>query len=306
MKTKFAGIQLKNFLVASSSPLTESVFRLKYCRDAGFGAAILKSAAPYNRSVSTRGRKVVYIKDGYLADAPFEREILSLDDGLSLYKEARKVCGEMLVIPSVSGSFDAAFDATEWISACKHFEDAGAKLIQLDFFYISSFASEENFYEKFGELLRSVSNNLSCGLMPKINVNFDAEKICGVLAECGIEQVSLLDSIRAKNPEKYGLTIGTTSYFGRKQLPITLKYLVAAKSRGLEVCAGGGADSREDVGALLENGADLVQTASYVLKRGFSSVPVLLGGPPRPELSHHTWCDKEEGAPCENCGACRA
>ena len=47
MQYFLSDIKMKNYLIASSSPLTESVERIKCCYEAGFAAAILKSAADY-------------------------------------------------------------------------------------------------------------------------------------------------------------------------------------------------------------------------------------------------------------------
>lgn len=72
--------------------------------------------------------------------------------------------------------------------------------------------------------------------------------------------------------------------------------------------------SAQDVSLLREKGAELVQVASCVLRNGFSSVSELLSGisafaVPEPALGaallkHNPWCDVEDGAVCEKCGAC--
>ena len=64
MSVFLGDIPLKNPLIASSSPLTESMPRLRSCCAAGFAAAILKTAAPYKRSGAAGRRKVVHIGEG--------------------------------------------------------------------------------------------------------------------------------------------------------------------------------------------------------------------------------------------------
>lgn len=306
MSISFAGAELKNYLVASSSPLTESQTRLQCCRDAGFGAAILKSAAPYVRTGAGYGRKVVYVGEDYYADASFEREIMTLEEGVTLYNSARGLNGDMLLIPSVTA---ASLDPEVWYPACKAFEDAGALLLQLDFFYLGTMSHDDAFYFDLSALLDILTQKLTCVVMPKLNLGFDPERTCKLLAGHGVRYVSLLDSMREDLPPEYGLHAGTTSYFGGRQLPQTLRYLKAAVRQGLHICAGGGVAVPEDVSLLLSNGAELVQSASYALKNGFSSVYRLLPGQAAPETSpglrHNPWCDVEDGAPCEDCGACR-
>ena len=319
----FADTELKNPLVAASSPLTESLRRLECCRDAGFGAAVLKSAAPYDPDdvrLSAHPRKVVPSGRGYCADGSFKSEIMPLDRAISLYRDARRTAGDMLLIPSLCV---CAVDPQPWLDACARFEDAGARLIQLDFFYLGTIVRQPDFARRLKNLLRELTLGLKSTVMPKLNPRFAPDHICRLMADAGVEHVSLLDSIRAKR--RHVVTLNRTlvpnprlhppltSYFGPHQLPLTLKYLAAAKRFGLRVCAGGGVDDPQEAALLVRHGADLVQTASCVLRRGYASAAQLLaalGEPaPKPEASaslrHHTWCDIEETGVCTGCGGCR-
>lgn len=302
----FGDIEFKNPLIASSSPLTETAKKIRCCKEAGFGGIILKTAAQYQRNGGGYGRKVVFIGEDYYADASYEREILTLEEGVELYKRANTYSENMLVIPSVSAN---SMETADWLHICQEFENLGAKLVQLDFFYLGMLIQGQDklFYRHLGDLLSGLQKELNCIIMPKLNFNFDPECVCRTLAECGVRQVSLLDSIRFALPKRFGLHSETTSYFGRKQLPLTLDYLRCAVKYGLEVCAGGGVACVEDVDALMQNGATLVQTASYVLKNGFALAPVLLHRKPiLMKESMRTWCDvKHYGETgCEKCNFC--
>ncbi len=301
----FAGIKMKNCLIASSSPLTETMERIQCCYDAGFGGVILKTAAEYHRTGKGYGRKVVFLGDSYWADSSFEREILAAQEGIHLYKSTFNLEKDMLIIPSITACSE---NAKDWISICNKFEQAGAKLVQLDFFYVGSTIKKEDkeFYKRFRNLLSEIKKNTDCIIIPKLNFNFDPELICNALVESEIRQVSLLDSIRFPLPERFGLHADTTSYFGKNQLPITIEYLHYCVKFGLEVCAGGGVNSANDVDRLLENGAKLVQTASYILKNGFEMAPTLLHKQAVTlQTTRNTWCDAIYGTnKCEKCGFC--
>ena len=307
MPNILSNINLKNNLVASSSPLTESLERLLCCYEAGFSAAILKSAANYSRTGTGYGRKVVYISDGYYADSSFEREILTIQEGLELFCSAQQKCpSDMLLIPSISA---ATLNPEDWIESCSRFVCHGAKVIQLDFFYLGSLDHNTAFFEKLKSLLAALVNQLDCIVMPKLNINFNPNAVCEVMSNSGIEIVSLLDSMREIPNQRYGLHPETTSYFGIRQLPYTINYLKTAKQYNFKVCAGGGVNSYNDMKCLLENGADLIQVASYILKRDFSATKDLL---PNEDFSnksiallkHNPWCDYTHRGNCEMCDAC--
>ncbi len=307
MKYTLSGIQLKNYLIASSSPLTESAERIKCCYNAGFSAAILKSAADYKRTGLGHSRKIVYVEDGYYADASFEKEILTIDEGIELYNESARCCGaDMLLIPSISAS---SLDSNEWLNSCLEFYKLGAKLIQVDFFYLGTLCHNKEFYEALQKLLKTLSTELKCSLMPKINLRFLPNEIFKTLISSGISTISLLDSMREDPDDKLGLHKGTTSYFGPRQLPHTLEYLKIAKQYGLEVCAGGGISSKHDIDVLLSEGADAIQVASYVLNRDFECTKDLLGDSLSiteyvSSLKHNPWCDYETTKICSECGGC--
>ncbi len=306
-KIRFGGMEFANPLLAASSPLTETAGKVRCCQEAGFGGVILKTAAEYKRTGKGYGRKVVFLGEDYYADASYEREILTAEEGLALYEAVKAAGSGMAVIPSVSAN---SMETEDWLRICRRFEMLGAGLIQLDFFYLGSSIrfGNRDFYRRLGEFLARLQSELNAVVMPKLNFNFAPRETCMALADCGIGQVSLLDSVRVPLPERFGLHRDTTSYFGRKQLPLTLAYLRCAVEAGLEVCAGGGVSCVQDADLLLENGAKLVQTASFVLKNGFRSAPVLLHRSPAVISGNwRTWCEAERygGEGCEFCGFCR-
>lgn len=306
MSVDFAGIKLKNYLVAASSPLTESPNRLLRCGKAGFGAAILKSSADYIRTGSGYGRKIIYCSDGYYADSSFEKEILTLEEGMTLYKEARLSNTGMLLIPSVSAN---SLNPEEWLRICRAFTQAGASLLQLDFFYLGTLQHDESFYARLREILCTLKKELPCPVMPKLNPRLDPHKTAALLKECGIQYVSLLDSMREPPPRGYGLHDDTTSYFGKRHFPLTRQYLAAAKAYGLTVCAGGGITSNADALLLLSEGATLIQIASYVLSRDFTAIYDFLAQPDTESedpafLKYNPWCDTQDTGSCEKCGGC--
>lgn len=295
-------IAARNHLVAASSPLTESPQRVSCCQKAGFGGAILKSTADYAPSTPSYGRKVVWEKNCYYADGSLESEILPMQTGISLYRESLAATDDMLLIPSVCAF---SLSPSEWLGVCRPFAEMNVPMLQLDLFYLGTMVHDDKFPKDFSTLMGVLARELPCLIMPKLNVNFEPGQTCSILSDHGVAWVSLLDSIRKDAPATHGLHQGTTSCFGRFQLPLTIQYLDMAVQHNLKVCAGGGVDSANDVEQLLLHGASWIQIASYALKRGYGAVPHLLGQPDHPNLTHRTWCDVEDGAACQYCGGCR-
>lgn len=270
--TEFMGKKIEVPLIASSSCITENKAGLEKLYKAGIRMAILKSCADYERLYYTGKRE--FSRDnhtGYLyASSPFEKEILTLDEATLLMNELATY-NDFYLLPSITA---ASIDEKDWVDPCVKFCKMGATGIQLDFFYAHNLIGTPDFKGKLIHLLKTLQHEVSIPIMPKLNVNLPKDFIIPILAEAGIQYVSLLDSVRSPYFERIDgrlqlskrLNVEATSCFGAWQLPLTLGYTYTASKYGLKVCAGGGITCSEDVEKLFAAGAHVVQSASFLTK----------------------------------------
>ena len=269
---EFMGKQLENPLIASSCIATESVSNVLRLAENGVQGAILKSCADYKRGRVSGNREFAVDKVlGYTyASAPFELEILTMDESLEMLQTLRPQT-EILLIPSFTASSLAPKD---WIPACQQLEASGADGIQLDFFYMGNLIGTDGLSERIVSLLRKLNTELHVPIMPKLNINLPKDYIMPLLVEGGVHYVSLLDSVRSPYLRKMDgayrisdrLDAETTSCFGHWQLPLTIGYTYTAVRYDMKVCAGGGITCAEDVQKLLAAGATTVQSATFLTK----------------------------------------
>lgn len=269
---EFMGKQLKNPLIASSCIATESADNVLRLAENGVQGAILKSCANYERGkVNGKREFAVDTTVGYTyASAPFESEILPLDECLKMMQKIRPQT-EILLIPSFTAS---SLSPDDWIPACKILEEVGADGIQLDFFYMGNLIGTNGLSERIVSFLWELNTALHIPVMPKLNINLPKDYIMPLLVKGGVTYVSLLDSVRSpylcKTDGAYHISgrldTETTSCFGHWQLPLTLGYTYTAAKHGLKVCAGGGITCANDVHKLLAAGAVTVQSATYLTK----------------------------------------
>ena len=269
---EFMGKQLENPLIASSCIATESVANVMRLAENGVQGAILKSCADYKRGSISGKREFAVDKElGYTyASAPFESEILTLDESLRMMQQLRPQT-EILLIPSFTAS---SLVPEDWIPACQKLKATGADGIQLDFFYMGNLIGVDGLSGRIVSLLRELNAELQIPVMPKLNINLPKDYIMPLLVEGGVTYVSLLDSVRSpylrKTDEAYyiseRLDAETTSCFGHWQLPLTIGYTYTAVKHGLKVCAGGGITCADDVQKLVAAGAVTVQSATFLTK----------------------------------------
>lgn len=277
MSIRFLNTTFSSPIILASSPITETVERIYKSESYGAGGAILKSCCSYTRKGTYDFRKVAFSSDNtcYYATSSFEREIFTADEGLNLYLAASRACS-IPIIPSVTA---LSLEPQDWLPLCLKFQNLGATIIQLDFFYLGSLLNQPDFSSKFHKLLTTLVNFLSCQIMPKVNIDLPADFIFQLLSQAGIKGVSLLDSVRVPAPKAFGnvhFPVASTSCFGDWQLPLSLHYASIAKQYNLEVCGGGGISNSASVTQMLSCGATLVQVASAVLLHGYKKLQELI------------------------------
>lgn len=276
MSIQFLNTSFQNPIILASSPLTETAEHIYQAELHGASGAILKTCCSYRKKLHYDSRKVIFSSDNksYYAYSSFEREIMTLEEGLELYHKTTTMCS-IPIIPSITA---LTFSPDDWLSSCLAFQTAGAKIIQLDFFYLKNYLEQPNFNQCLCTLLDTLLTSLSCEIMPKVNVDLPADYIFKTFSLCGIKGVSLLDSIRIPvlEPNKpFELPFESTSYFGTWQLPLSLHYTYIAKQYGLEICGGGGIDTQLDANKMLTCGASLIQVASTILLHGYKKIEEL-------------------------------
>ena len=216
---KFLGKELENPIIASSCIATENVENVLRLAKNGVQGAILKSCADYQRGAVSGKRQFAVDKDGFLyASSPFEKEILTLEESLSMLSELREKT-DILLIPSFTAD---SLETSAWIPSCQKLAESGADAVQLDFFYMGNLIGTDNFSVKMITLLKELVKNIPVPIMPKLNINLPKDYIMPLLAKASIEYVSLLDSVRSPYlEEKNGsyflserLDTQTTSCFG--------------------------------------------------------------------------------------------
>ena len=125
LKTSFAGIQLKNPIIISSSGLTNSAEKNKKLADAGAGAIVLKSLFEEQILIEVEHLKNAEYTEGNDYIAGYVRAH-KLGEYIELIRESKKLCN-IPIIASINCYTDA-----EWVDFAKQIEEAGADAIEIN------------------------------------------------------------------------------------------------------------------------------------------------------------------------------
>ena len=131
LKTTFAGLQLRNPVIISSSGLTNSAGKNKKLAETGAGAIVLKSLFEEQILIEADHLKDPVYSEGndYLADYIREHK---LAEYIELIKESKKVC-DIPIIASIN-----CYTDTEWIDFAKQIEEAGADALEINILALQS------------------------------------------------------------------------------------------------------------------------------------------------------------------------
>jgi dihydroorotate dehydrogenase (fumarate) len=176
LSTQFLGRNLKNPLVVSSSPLTESVDNLRRLEDAGAAAVVLPSLFEEQLSLESEAldRDLWRGTDEFPEATTYFPDLQTYNMGpggyLDLIRRAKKAL-TIPVIASLNGSTPGG-----WIRYAREMEQAGADAIELNLYSVETEEDRgaQQVEEGYCELVRSVKSNVHIPVIVKLSPFFSA------------------------------------------------------------------------------------------------------------------------------------
>ena len=175
LTTTYLGLQLKNPLVPSASPLSHSLDGMKRLEDAGAAAIVMYSL--FEEQIIHESAEISHYL-AYGSESFFEAQSyfpavqdynLGPEDYVELLHKAKKSLG-IPIIGSLNG-----ITAGGWVKYAKKMEEAGADAIELNVYYIPTDATitsadvEDRYLEVLNEVKRNVKVPVAMKLSPFIS-----------------------------------------------------------------------------------------------------------------------------------------
>jgi dihydroorotate dehydrogenase (fumarate) len=281
LSTRYLGLELRSPLVASASPLSNTVDGVRRLADAGVGAVVL-----YSLFEEQLRREAA--ADAALADAGTE----SFGESLSYFPAAaeaspgphrylslleRAVAAvDIPVIASLNGVTTGG-----WTDYAAALEQAGAAAIELNIYYLPGgpVFTGSDVEQRHIEILTTVKAVVSVPVAVKLSPYFSSVgEIAQRLDRAGADGLALFN--RFMQPDIDPETLTVTAKFGlssaaEARLPRTWIALLAGRVRA-SLAATTGVETAADVAKYLLAGADVVMTASALLRHSPAYAGVML------------------------------
>ncbi len=285
LTTKYLGLDLKNPLVPSASPLSKSVEMAKELEDSGASAIIMWSL--FEEAITSESESMVrflHHQDiGFgEANSGFIPAWHDFENGLELYLENIRRLKEALDIPVIASLNGVT--PSGWISHAKELEQAGADALELNVYYIAGDITQTaaQVEDRYLTLLKDLRGQIQLPINMKLSPTFSSiGRMVTELAGAGANGVALFNRFYQPDINIDTLRLQPSlhpSTSAEALLAMRWIALLYGRVDNLSLGATGGVHTSEDAIKLLLAGADVVHLCSVLLAKGPKYVGRILDG----------------------------
>jgi len=283
LSTNYMSLRLRNPLVASASPLSYTVEGVRRLADSGVGAIVLFSLfeEQLRREAARTAELVDTAAESFPEALDYVPSIVKEDPGprsyLSLLERATSSV-DIPVIGSINGITPAG-----WTDYARAIEQAGAAAIELNIYYLPGDpqTAGRDVEQRHVDILERVKHAVTVPVAVKLSPYFSSMgEVALRLDKAGADGLVLFNRFLQPDVDPEELTVApnvtlSTPVDGR--LPRTWIALLRGRVRAA-LAGTGGVETPNDVARYLLAGADVVMTASALMRHGAGYASVLLDG----------------------------
>jgi dihydroorotate dehydrogenase (fumarate) len=283
LETTYMGLPLANPLVASASPLSQTVEGIRRLADAGVGAVVLYSLfeEQLRREAADTARLVDEGAESFAESLSYFPSMVDEETGPRLYLSLLERAAAAVDVP-VIGSINGVTPAG-WVEFARAMQDSGAAAIELNIYYLPGdpTISGREVEQRHVDILTRVKEAVDIPVAVKLSPYFSSTGEMAVrLDEAGADALVLFNRFLQPDIDPDRLSIGSQIGLSlplEGRLPRTWIALLHGRVR-CSLAATSGVETAADVARFLLAGADVVMTASALLRNGIEYATDLLTG----------------------------
>jgi dihydroorotate dehydrogenase (fumarate) len=284
LRTRYLGLELKHPIVASASSLTRSLDDI--CRLADAGASAVVMASVFEEQVVAEELREAFLLEegaetqgeasGYFPERPDDHRGL-----LDAHLETLRLAAERAGVPIIASLNGASQQG--WVAFARRLEQAGASAIELNVYRVPADPREtgESVEASYLEIVRAVKAQVHVPVAVKLAPYFSSPGNMALrLVEAGADGIVMFSRFYEPDIDLQSLTARSDlelSTASEARLPLTWVALLAGRLDAA-LAAGSGIESHEEVVKYLLVGADVVMTASSLLRHGPEHMGTLVRG----------------------------
>ncbi len=281
LTTTYLGLNLKNPLVASASPLSKKVEGVKRLEDAGISAVVMYSL--FEEQIVheshaldhylTRGSESFAEALTYFPD--LERYNIGPESYLELIYRIKKAVS-IPVIGSLNG-----ISTGGWINYAKRIEEAGADALELNIYYVPTDPklTGQELEQTYVQLVRDVRKQINIPLAVKLSPYFTAlPNLAAQLTEAGANGLVLFNRFYQPDFDIESLDVVPNLVLSTSdELRLPLRWVAILYGRiKADLALSSGVHNAKDVVKALMAGAKVAMTTSELLAKGIGRATEIL------------------------------
>lgn len=283
LSTSYMGLKLKNPIVPSASPLSETVDGVKALEDAGASAVVLYSLFE-EQIIHEENALDFYLtqKSESFAEAlsyfPAKTEFKS---GPVEYLELIRKIKESVNIPII-GSLNGV-SVGGWMKYAKNIQDAGADGLELNVYYIPTDSNlpGSQVEQIYVNNLKAVKENIKIPVAVKMSPYFSSmSNIARKLDEAGADALVMFNRFYQPDFDLDNLeVIPNLTLSSKWELRLPLRWIAILYGQlKASMAATSGVHDYEDVVKVIMAGGDVAQMCSELLRHGSGRISQMLEG----------------------------
>ena len=283
LKTTYLGLDLKNPLVPSSSPLARELDSLRQMEDAGAAAVVLHSLfeEQITQETHTLNEHLMQGTDSFAEALNYFPDAAEYKTGPDAYLEHIRKAKDAMSIPVIASLNGVSTGG--WVKYAKDVQAAGADALELNIYYLpTDLNMDSNAVEQlYLDALRDVKSNISIPVAMKLNPYFSSvANMARRLADGGVDGLVLFNRFYQPDLDLEKLEVVPNLQLSSSlELRLPLRWIAILYGRvQTDLALTTGVHTVMDALKGLAAGANVVMMASELLRNGVNRLQVMRMG----------------------------
>ena len=301
LTTRYMGLTLRNPIIASAGPLSQSVEGIRSLADGGVGAVVMYSL--FEEQIRREAEEIAMLEDLYddanaEALSYFPNVPQTTRDASSAYLRLVEEGAAAIDVPLIASLNGAS--AGGWTATARRLQDAGAAGIELNIYFVPGdlAMSGAQVEERHLEIVSAVKSSVDIPVAVKLSPYFSSVGNMAVqLDAAGADALVLFNRFLQPDIDIDRLSVESGVSLSSPiegRLPRTWIAVLHDRLKA-SLAATTGVDTADDVVKYILAGADVVMTTSSLVRRGPAYAQVLVEGLDRWLNSHEIALDAARG-----------
>jgi dihydroorotate dehydrogenase (fumarate) len=282
LNTTYLGLNLKNPVVASASPLSKKLDSVKRMEDAGIAAVVMYSL--FEEQIVHESLALNYFLDrgteSFAESLTYFPDLGHYNLGGEAYVELIQKIKASVNIPII-GSLNGITPGG-WVEYAKKIEQAGADALELNMYAISTDPSQtsQDLEQVYVDLVSDVRKQIRIPLAVKLSPYFTSlPNLATRLVKAGATGLVLFNRFMQPDIDIETLEVNPLAHLSTAdELRLSLRWIAILHGRvEADLALTGGAHSGEDVIKACMAGANCAMIASELIAKGHGRIPEILG-----------------------------